>query len=72
MVIQDKKCETSAIPEGTEVSLPNAAGITMELSPKGIEREQTAQMYAVLSMEIKCAAKIKMNGIIRSLTIVTA
>ena len=47
IVIQDKRCETTAILDATVVSLPYALGITIVLSPNGIAREQTAQITNV-------------------------
>ena len=44
MVMQDKTCEISAMPAAVEVSFPYALGITRVLSPKGIAREETAQI----------------------------
>ena len=44
MVKHESRCETSAIPEATVVSLPYALGITMVLSPRGIATEHTVQI----------------------------
>ena len=44
IVIQESKWEITAIPAATVVSLPNALGITIVLSPRGIAREQSAQI----------------------------
>ena len=47
MLIHERKCEISAIPDAVVVSLPYAAGITTVVSPSGIATEQTAQMKMV-------------------------
>jgi len=39
------KCEITAMPAATDVSLPNALGITMVFSPSGIASEQSAHIY---------------------------
>ena len=44
MVIHERRCDISAIPEATVGSLPYALGITMVLSPSGIESEHTAHI----------------------------
>ena len=38
IVMQDIICEIRVIPDATVVSFPYALGITIVLSPKGIER----------------------------------
>ena len=44
IVMQESKCEITVIPAATVVSLPSALGMTMVLSPRGIAREQSAQI----------------------------
>ena len=44
IVMQESKWEITAIPAATVVSLPSALGMTMVLSPRGIAREQSAQI----------------------------
>ena len=47
IVRQERMWETKAIPDATLVSLPNALGMMMVFRPKGIAREQTAQVAKV-------------------------
>ena len=44
IVITDNRCDASAMPAGIEVSFPYADGMTIVLSPNGIESEQIKQM----------------------------
>ena len=48
----DNECEINAIPAGTEVSLPYAAGTTMVFSPKGIAIDITKHWKIVTSKSI--------------------
>ena len=64
----ESKCDMTAIPAPIEVSFPYALGMTMVFNPKGIAREQSAQMKISRGIFIKKDMAIKINGIIRSLT----
>ena len=47
IVRQERMWEIKAMPEATLVSLPSALGIIMVFRPKGMAREQTAQVAKV-------------------------
>ena len=59
IVMQDIICEIRVIPDATVVSFPYALGITIVLSPKGIESEQRAQEYIVFGIFIKYPKTMK-------------
>ena len=75
MEIHDARCDTSAMLDATVVSLPYALGITIVLRPRGMAREQIAQITKVsYSLGRGKIAKIpmKISGKIASRTTVTA
>ena len=47
IVKQERTWETKAIPDATFVSLPKALGMIMVFRPKGMAREQIAQVAKV-------------------------
>ena len=61
-MIQDKRCEITAIPAASVVSFPSPLGITIVFKPSGMESEQTAQMYTVWSNFTSIATPMKMSG----------
>ena len=66
--MHDKRCEISAIPAATVVSFPRPLGITIVFSPRGIEIETSAQIYAVSFRLKKLAIPINKSGITTNLT----
>ena len=70
--MHDRRCETTAMPAGTEVSFPYALGITTVLRPSGIASEQSVHTKIVLSNGINFETATNNSGIAISLTKVTA
>ena len=62
MVMQERICETTAMPDAVEGSLPYALGITIVLSPRGIASEHTAHMYVVCERGRSFAIRINAIG----------
>ena len=54
MVTIEIKCDTSARPAASEVSLPYAAGITIVLSPIGIDAKHIAHLKKVSLKKALC------------------
>ena len=69
--MQDRRCEITAIPAASVVSLPSPLGITMVFKPSGIASEQTAHIYTVSSSFKNIAMPMKISGITTSLNIET-
>lgn len=67
--MHDNKCDTTASPAATDVSLPSALGITIVLSPNGIAKTETAQINTVDGIFKKVEIPRNSKGIIISLTI---
>ena len=68
----DNKCEISAIPDATVESRSYAFGITIVLRPRGIETEQIIHIANGYGTSIRHSAPMVINGMISSLTAVTA
>ena len=62
IVRQESRCEISAIPDATVVSLPYEAGTTTVLSPNGIASEQSARSDIVLSILKSFAIRTNIKG----------
>ena len=63
----DGECRISAIPDASEVSRPYALGMTMVLSPRGMEATQRMQTLSQYSMGKKNKAAMNTSGMMTSL-----
>ena len=57
----ERACEISAMPAGTEVSFPYAAGITTVFKPSGIESEHTRQTNSSLVIKLPIILTFSFN-----------
>ena len=65
--MHDNRCEITASPAATDVSLPAALGITIVFSPKGIANTQSEHIYTIEGNSQKYVTPISRNGITISL-----
>ena len=62
MVTQERIWDTRAMPEATLVSLPRPLGTMIVLRPRGIAREQTAQVAKTSGKGIRSITPMKSSG----------